>query len=113
MPYTGHLPSGIAGESAVLVEISIGVATPAGCVVGEILQATPVGSLKFWLMTYSRWPCRVGLPTTAIGVGATGIASLNAWGELANRSTTLPFKSAAQRPADGAKKLTGLAVEKS
>ena len=28
----------------------MGVATPAGAVVGDVLQVTPVGSVKFWLM---------------------------------------------------------------
>jgi hypothetical protein len=71
------LPNGI-GVSVENDDISIGVATPAGAVVGEVLQVTPVGSVKFWLMAYSRCPERVGLPTTVTGVGATGMASLKA-----------------------------------
>ena len=86
--YTGHLPAGIAG-SVVLLEISIGVATPFGSrrpgrKVARHLRAV---SATFWLMTYSRWPARVGDPAINTGMVAglaavaTGIASLNACGD--------------------------------
>src|ERR1700691_637420 len=52
-PKTGHLPTGIAG-SVVLLESSIGVATPVGAVVGETLQVNGALSGTFWLTTYSR-----------------------------------------------------------
>src|ERR1017187_245538 len=103
------MPSAI-GASAVLVESSIGVPAPAGAVVGELLQVRPVGSVKFWLIAYSRWPWRVGLPMMVTGVGATGMASLKAWGLELNTSATLPLRSAAHSPADGAIKLTGCAA---
>ena len=89
----------------------MGVATPVVCAVGAVLQATPVGSVKFWLMTYSRWPPVVGLPAMVTGVGATGMASLKASGVEVKRSMTLPVRSAAQRPAEGAMRLTGAAVD--
>src|ERR1700735_4038332 len=41
---------------------------------------------------------------------ATGIASLNAAGKPVKTSTTSPFRSVAQSPKEGAKRLTGCAV---
>src|SRR5665213_322197 len=106
VPLGGVIPVAVTA----VVESSSGVATPVGAVVGEVLQVTPVGSVKFGLIAYSRWPWRVGLPMMVTGVGATGMASLKAWGLELNTSATLPLRSAAHSPADGAIRLTGCAA---
>src|SRR5580704_3890394 len=87
--YTGHLPTGIAG-SVVLLEISIGTATPVDteAKLARLLQVTAsvwiaLGkSGTFWLMTYSRWPesdgdpaIKTGMVEVTVDAGATGTAT--------------------------------------
>src|ERR1039458_2087990 len=96
----------------------MGVTTPSGWVVGELLHSKPVGETMFWLTANKRKPCS-GEPITTTGVGARGIESRRVWGPPAKTSTAFSHtleggmvvhRSVAHSPADGEYRFKGFAV---